>query len=585
MDTHPAPHLELDELTGLAKRFVEAKRYEEATQLFEMALRLDPANMGIQLSLAQVKRRSKTPGGGRLGEALREQLRRGALDAKHFIGLAQLYADRGDDDRAREYLEIAIARDLPNPASHKLFGKLMFKHREFARAVAQLARARRYNPFDREVHHLLARSRYELADYQGALTAFVDAFLVLPQGHRREADEIKERIQQLKERLGWDNEQLSRHFLERQEELRLAFDRLEWHRERHRSELQRSDTQPIRSVRGSGRIDLAARLRQLDPWGHLDDEQVFELTEVVHEEEPRRGEVVFAHGSKGTDLFILEKGEITIQRPTPYGTFPLGLIKPGDLFGEVNFVTRGERSGDAVASQPSRLLRLDAAELHRLLTERPQLGVQLYWSLWHNLAFKLRCTNEQLRTFFADDAVPESVLALRRQALAESRKAAVDSETKVRLFQEQGLTAKELMALATFSRERSYPGGAYIFQEGDVGREMFVVLEGKVRISKFIPGGGEEALAILGRGDFFGEMALIDGQPRSADARAHGGAVTVIALEEATIRDVLALEPRVSLEFLQLLCRLVADRLREIDEKVVGWRIMAGHPTGEASVG
>ncbi len=115
-----------------------------------------------------------------------------------------------------------------------------------------------------------------------------------------------------------------------------------------------------------------------------------------------------------------------------------------------------------------------------------------------------------------------------------------------------------------------------IFAEGDPGREMYVVLEGRVRISKFIPGGGEEALAILERGDFFGEMALIDGQPRSADARAHGGPVTVLALDEATIKEVLTVDPEASLEFLQLLCRLVAKRLREIDEKVIGWRIMSG---------
>jgi CRP-like cAMP-binding protein len=105
---------------------------------------------------------------------------------------------------------------------------------------------------------------------------------------------------------------------------------------------------------------------------------------------------------------------------------------------------------------------------------------------------------------------------------------------------------------------------------------MYVVLEGKVLISKYIPGAGEEALAILERGDFFGEMTLIDGEPRSADARAHEGAVTVLALDQGTIQEMLALDPEASLEFLKLLCRLVAKRLREIDEKVTTWRIFVG---------
>ncbi len=577
----PAPKaLDLEEITALAKRFIDGKLYDEAIQLFEMALRFDPKNIGIQLSLAQAKRMRRHPraGGPRsLKETLREQLRRDALDAKHFLGLAYLFADRADEDRAREYLEIAIAKDLPNPSPHKLFGRLLLKRREFARAVLQLAQARRYNPFDREVEQLLGRARYELGDLAGALAAFIDAFLLVGDQEREDAARLKDRIQELKEELAWSNERLAYVFHQRQEELRVAFDRLEWHRERFREERLQPISDARGEVRGGGRIELAARLRQLDAWSHLRDEQIFQLTEAVAEEEHEKGQQIFAEGTPGADLYVLEKGEITIQRATPYGTYPLGLLKPGDLFGEVNFLTRTERSGDAVASQACQLLRLDALRLDEVIRRDPELGVQIYWSFWHNLAFKLRCTNEQLRTFFNEDSIPENLLRLKQQrGSSGGRAAAVDSETKMRLFREQGLSNQELMALATFSRERTYPGGAVIFAEGDTGREMYVVLDGRVRISKFIPGGGEEALAILERGDFFGEMALIDGQPRSADARAHGGPVTVLALDEATIKEVLTVDPEASLEFLQLLCRLVAKRLREIDEKVIGWRIMAG---------
>jgi CRP-like cAMP-binding protein len=572
---------DLEGITALAKRFIDGKLFDEAIQLYEMALRFDPKNMGIQLSLAQAKRLRRHPRAGSprsLKETIREQLRRDALDAKHFLGLAHLFADRSDEDRAREYLEIAIAKDLPNPAPHKLYGRLLLKKREFARAVLQLSQARRYNPFDRGVAQLLGRARYELADLSGALAAFIDAFLLIADHEREEANRIKDRIQEIKEELSWSNERLAYLFHQRQEELRVAFDRLEWHRERFREEraqLAAIETTP-EAARGSGRIELAARLRQLDAWGHLSDEQIFVLTEAVAEEEHDKGQLVFAEGTPGADLYVLEKGEITIQRGTPYGTFPLGLLKAGDLFGEVNFLTRTERSGDAVASQACQILRLEAHKLDEVIRREPELGVQIYWSFWHNLAFKLRCTNEQLRTFFDDASLPESILRLQRQKTALPRGPVVDPETKMRLFREQGLSNNELLSLATFSRERTYPGGAVIFGEGDAGREMYVVLEGRVRISKYIPGGGEEALAILERGDFFGEMALIDGQPRSADARAHGGPVTVLALDEATIREVLTVDPHAALEFLQLLCRLVAKRLREIDEKVIGWRIMVG---------
>ncbi len=112
---------------------------------------------------------------------------------------------------------------------------------------------------------------------------------------------------------------------------------------------------------------------------------------------------------------------------------------------------------------------------------------------------------------------------------------------------------------------------------------MYVVLEGRVLITKYIPGAGEEALAILERGDFFGEMSLIDGELRSADARAHGGPLTVLAIDQGTIQEMLALDPQASLDFMKLLCRLVAKRLREIDEKVIGWRILSGERNQSAS--
>ena len=50
----------------------------------------------------------------------------------------------------------------------------------------------------------------------------------------------------------------------------------------------------------------------------------------------------------------------------------------------------------------------------------------------------------------------------------------------------------------------------------------------------------------------------------------------VMALDQGTIQEMLSLDPQASLDLLRLLCRLVAKRLREIDEKVIGWRILSG---------
>src|SRR5690349_11845808 len=90
---------------------------------------------------------------------------------------------------------------------------------------------------------------------------------------------------------------------------------------------------------------------------------------------------------------------------------------------------------------------------------------------------------------------------------------------KVALF--EGLTAPQLRKVAALAEPKQFPAGAFLFKEGDPGTAMYVLVNGKVRISKNVPGIGEEALAILEKGQYFGEMAVIEDSPRSADAIAH----------------------------------------------------------------
>lgn len=66
---------------------------------------------------------------------------------------------------------------------------------------------------------------------------------------------------------------------------------------------------------------------------------------------------------------------------------------------------------------------------------------------------------------------------------------------------------------------RSFPAGEVLFREGDPGVEMFVIQSGRVRISKVFPS-GERTLAVIGPGEFFGEMAILNGKPRTATATA-----------------------------------------------------------------
>lgn len=136
---------------------------------------------------------------------------------------------------------------------------------------------------------------------------------------------------------------------------------------------------------------------------------------------------------------------------------------------------------------------------------------------------------------------------------------------KVPLF--EGLTQAQLGKIAAIAQGRSYEGSAYIFREGDVGQEMFVIAEGKVRISKLIPGAGEEALAVLERGSYFGEMAVIEDSPRSADAIAHVPC-TLWVIEREKLDQVMFTDKDLAYVLLWTFVRTLSERLRETNEKL-----------------
>lgn len=125
------------------------------------------------------------------------------------------------------------------------------------------------------------------------------------------------------------------------------------------------------------------------------------------------------------------------------------------------------------------------------------------------------------------------------------------------------LSAQELDQLAASLRRRRYVEGQIVFAQGDPGTSLYVVEEGSVRISRTSPEGKEFVLAVLGPGEFFGELALLDGEPRSADAVAQEGCQLLLLPREDFIHFIES-RPRVALSLLAVVSR----RLRHADQLV-----------------
>lgn len=129
------------------------------------------------------------------------------------------------------------------------------------------------------------------------------------------------------------------------------------------------------------------------------------------------------------------------------------------------------------------------------------------------------------------------------------------------------LSDGHLSLLAGLTEIREFPRNDFVFCEGDEGDSFYIILEGRIRISRRIAGIGEEALAILDTGNYFGEMALVDDLPRSADAVAHEKA-TLLRLSSRDLQDLMFINRDMAYEILWSFVRTLSARLRETGNKL-----------------
>ena len=134
---------------------------------------------------------------------------------------------------------------------------------------------------------------------------------------------------------------------------------------------------------------------------------------------------------------------------------------------------------------------------------------------------------------------------------------------KVPLFSD--LSEAEVARFAEVTREREYPKNSVILFEDDPGDALYIVSVGQVKVVLIGEDGREVILSVLGDGDFFGEMALIDDEPRSAHVIAMKDS-QLLVLRRDDFQAQLVAQPKIGLKLL----RVLVQRLRQADEKIGG---------------
>ncbi len=125
------------------------------------------------------------------------------------------------------------------------------------------------------------------------------------------------------------------------------------------------------------------------------------------------------------------------------------------------------------------------------------------------------------------------------------------------------LNSQEIDALLAYTRVERYRAGREIFSKGSPGDSMMAVLKGRVKISSLSPEGKEIVLNIISPGEIFGEIALLDGKERTADATAMGDC-ELLVLSRRDFLPFLERHADICLLLLSVLC----ERLRQTSEQL-----------------
>ncbi len=563
---HPAM---VERIIALARRLRTIKRPAEAAELLEIAAAMSPKGAALRDEASRMRDEEGI-------EDFDREFKRRNLEASHALGMAHILENQGDFSRTLEMIDLAKLRTPFNYLAYAAAGYLYLRHEDATAALQEFIQARRLNPLDFRLAVETSRAALESEQFDIALEHAVDAMLLSQWRSEHEQDQERRRIDTLARLCQRKNKDMEILTKQRAGSLQKALDHVSLIQTRifsgskvHRG--RRAKTQAEKPA--DNLLQRATELRSMPLFRHFADDQLIALAKIIVSATFKHAEVLFREDHDGRDLFILERGTVHVTRKTPVGTQILTTMGFGSLFGEISYLDQGQRSATAFGVGDGSFLRLPAAALDHAMQVNRELAVSMLWSFWKTLADKVRSANGQMAELFA---FPDTGSTPARVAAGGDR-VHLSEKDKLELLREQGLSAQELRLLATYSREDRFASGSLIFGEGEPGESLYIVVDGSVRISRVFPGFGEECLSILERGEVFGEMALIDEQPRSADARAHTGGATVFSISRSFLEEVLSMDPDAAVQFMTLLCRLLCRRLRAMNDRLVAWRVMAAH--------
>lgn len=278
------------------------------------------------------------------------------------------------------------------------------------------------------------------------------------------------------------------------------------------------------------------------------------VIELATIDEVPAGRAIVHAGEPGDAFFVILSGEA--EAKTQQGE--VAALGPGDHFGELSLIDGAPRAATVRTAGPVTLARIPREAFLDLLGSEPELAV----ALLPGVALVARDLLREDSSSIPDHAQVGQWRRAEGEAPLASDQAGAFLEGRdalgwMLLLRHVGLFAalpdQHLRRVASLFKVVRFPDGATVVVAGARGDAMYVVLDGSARVRT--PGGH---LRLLGPDDCFGELALIDGAPRSATVSAHGE-LTAAMVGRREFQKLLKAEPGIAVGLLQGLVRTVRD--------------------------
>ena len=276
-------------------------------------------------------------------------------------------------------------------------------------------------------------------------------------------------------------------------------------------------------------------LRECRVFAGISERGLVRVAEKLRPRSVAAGQPLMKQGEPSTAMYLLASGRVRVERSDRDATQPqleLAQLGPGEVVGEMGLLDGRPRSATVVAIQPVEAYELDAEGLTEVMALLPEVCRGLR-----------ELVTERLRE---TDALAARMLTnlLRRMPIFEP------------------VSSAALARLAAGGQHHLFRRGEVLMRQGDASLAMYVIVRGQVQVERTHPHIlAPVELAVLGPGEVVGEMGLLDGEPRSATARA---LEDVDAME--IDRDALGTAMLDHPELAAALLHIVTQRMRSTDQ-------------------